>query len=95
LEKALKSGQYSAVYTCGPEMMMVAVVKMAKEAKVDSQVSLERYMKCGFGICGQCCMDSTGFRACKDGPVVDGKLALQLTEFGNYKRTASGIRCDL
>jgi len=78
------------VYTCGPEPMMVKVAQMAEEAGVDCQVSLERYMKCGFGICGQCCMDDSGIRACKDGPVIDGKIALKLREFGKYSRSASG-----
>lgn len=95
LEDALKNHKVDCVYSCGPEIMMYKVAQMAKDNKTDSQVSLERFMKCGFGICGQCCMDDTGFRVCKDGPVIEGKIALQMPEFGKYKRSASGIRCDL
>lgn len=95
LEDTLKNHKADAVYTCGPEMMMVKVAEMAKASGVECQVSLERYMKCGFGICGQCCMDDTGFRVCKDGPVTDGKTALQMQEFGKYSRSSSGIRNDL
>lgn len=87
--KAVK-GKKVCVYTCGPEGMMVSVAQMAEKAGVDCQVSLERYMKCGFGICGQCCMDDSGMRICKEGPVVTGKRALEHPEFGKYHRSASG-----
>ncbi len=89
--KNLDKNKKVCVYTCGPEAMMVKVAKMAEEYGVDSQVSLERYMKCGFGICGQCCMDDSGIRLCKEGPVIAGKYALEHPEFGNYSRTQSGI----
>ena len=95
LEEMLTKEKIDCVYTCGPEKMMVKVAQMAKESNVDCQVSLERFMKCGFGICGQCCMDDTGLRVCKDGPVFDGKIALQHPEFGKYTRSASGKRYDL
>ena len=90
MKNLITKDDYNCIYTCGPEIMMVTVAHIAKEAKIDCQVSLERYMKCGFGICGQCCMDDTGFRVCKDGPVVDGKTALQMPEFGKYARSSSG-----
>lgn len=89
LAKADKSKKI-CVYTCGPEVMMVKVAKIAEKHEVACQVSLERYMKCGFGICGQCCMDDSGIRICKDGPVIDGKYALEHPEFGNYTRGQSG-----
>ncbi len=95
VEENLKTHKIDGIYTCGPEPMMVKVAQMAKEANVDCQVSLERYMKCGFGICGQCCIDGTGFRACKDGPVLDGNIALQHSEFGKYKRSSSGRIVEL
>ncbi|RLF55668.1 MAG: dihydroorotate dehydrogenase electron transfer subunit, partial [Thermoplasmata archaeon] len=56
--------------------------------------SLERYMKCGFGICGQCCIGK-GLRVCKDGPVFDGETLKDIEEFGNYKRDASGKKIPL
>jgi dihydroorotate dehydrogenase electron transfer subunit len=91
LKKLEKKGKKACVYTCGPEAMMVKVAQMSEAAGVDCQVSLERYMKCGFGICGQCCMDDSGIRLCKDGPVIAGKLALSLPEFGKYSRSQSGL----
>lgn len=39
---------------CGPEPMMQAVSKIAKERKVECQVSLETPMACGIGICFTC-----------------------------------------
>ena len=94
LEKELEKGGINCVYTCGPEIMMVKVVEIAQYHKIPSQVSLERFMKCGFGICGQCCIDGTGLRVCKDGPVFDGKIAMKHKEFGKYSRSASGKRVD-
>jgi dihydroorotate dehydrogenase electron transfer subunit len=94
-EKWIEKEKVDCVYTCGPEKMMKRVAQIAYECGIDSQVSLERYMKCGFGICGQCCMDESGLRVCKDGPVVEGKVALKLKEFGKYARAASGRRDDL
>ena len=87
MEKVIKDQQIDSIYTCGPEVMMVKIAKMAKEAKINCEVSLERFMKCGFGICGQCCMDDTGTR------VFNGEKALQLPEFGKYKRGSSGVKC--
>ena len=91
LEKELKKGGVDCVYTCGPELMMVTVAKLAQDYNTPSQVSLERFMKCGFGICGQCCIDGTGLRVCKDGPVFSGEIALKHQEFGKYKRDSAGV----
>jgi len=90
--KSLDKSQKTCIYTCGPEAMMVKVAKLGVEYNVDSQVSLERFMKCGFGICGQCCMDDSGIRLCKEGPVIAGKYALEHPEFGNYSRKQSGLK---
>lgn len=90
LDDVVSEEKIDAVFTCGPEVMMVAVAKISAGADIDCQVSLERYMKCGFGICGQCCMDDSGDRVCKDGPVINGEYALKHKEFGKYTRTSSG-----
>ncbi len=88
--KNLDKSKKTCIYTCGPEAMMVKVAQLAKKYNVDSQVSLERFMKCGFGVCGQCCMDDSGIRLCKEGPVITGSYALEHPEFGNYSRKQSG-----
>lgn len=61
------------VYACGPEPMMCAVARMADDAGVPCQVSLERLMACGVGACLSCTVSTrSGLkRACADGPVFD------------------------
>jgi len=91
LEELLaKSKKIDCVYTCGPEIMMKVISDLCFVAGVDAQLSIERYMKCGFGVCGQCCVDPKGLRMCKEGPVVHNALARQLTEFGQYHRDKTG-----
>ena len=53
------------------------------------QASLERYMKCGFGLCGQCCVGK-GLRVCKEGTVFDEKTLKNIEDFGVFNRDASG-----
>jgi dihydroorotate dehydrogenase electron transfer subunit len=94
LLKNASAGKFAkpdGIYTCGPEKMMFKVAQMAQDHNVFCEVSLERYMKCGFGACGQCCMDGTGIRICKEGPVVGGLTALKLEEFGKYTRDSAGV----
>jgi len=78
------------IYTVGPELMMKKVVEISDDFNVGCQISLERYMKCGFGICGTCCVDPDGLRMCKEGPCIDKELAKKVSEFGEYHRDASG-----
>ena len=80
--------KFDCVYACGPEKMLKAVADFCKEKKLRCQVSLERYMKCGFGICGSC--DINGKLVCKDGPVFEGEEVLSFGEFGKNHRDASG-----
>lgn len=89
----IESKKFSCVYACGPERMMKAVAEMCKEHKVPCQVSLERYMKCGVGVCGSCAIN--GRLTCLEGPVFNGEDALKLSEFGNKKRDASGRLQDI
>lgn len=87
----LDVSEYERIYTCGPEMMMKRVFDILGREDVleRTEFSLHRYFKCGIGICGACCMDDTGLRVCKDGPVFNGK-ELGGTEFGKYAREPSG-----
>lgn len=78
---------YSQIYCCGPEIMMKKVLDNVSPSKV--QFSLHRYIKCGIGICGACCVD--GLRVCMDGPVFSGDV-LKSTEFGIYRRNECGER---
>ncbi len=87
-EELVNNKKFDIVYACGPEKMMEAVAKLCKEQKVPCEVSLERYMKCGVGICGSCALD--GKLCCMDGPVFSGTEALGLAEFAKTRRDASG-----
>lgn len=80
--------QISRILACGPEAMLVAVMRLANAKGIPAQLSVERYMKCGFGICGQCTM--SGKLVCQDGPVFTARELAQLPEFGRVHRDASG-----
>ena len=87
---AKKSKNTDMIYSCGPEIMMKKVIDIADKHGKRCELSLERYMKCGFGICGQCCVDNLGIRVCKEGPVMGKEIVKQIFEFNKYKREASG-----
>jgi len=94
LEKLLEKKKYDQIMCCGPEIMMKSVLDLVVKRKIPSQFSLERYMKCGLGICGSCAMDSSGELVCRDGPVFDSEKLVE-SEFGKYKRDASGSKTKL
>ncbi len=83
---------YDMVFVCGPEIMMKGLYDIIQKENVAAEFSLERYMKCALGICGQCCVDPTGWRICVEGPVFNIELLSMIDEFGCYKRDASGIK---
>jgi dihydroorotate dehydrogenase electron transfer subunit len=87
----LNLGSYDRVAVCGPELMMRAVLAKITEVGIENRAefSLHRYMKCGAGVCGSCCIDPSGLRVCRDGPVFSADLLLK-SEFGHYRRDASG-----
>jgi dihydroorotate dehydrogenase electron transfer subunit len=82
-----------AIYACGPEPMLVALHRLCREHSIAGQLSLERYMKCGFGICGQCALD--GYLVCQDGPVFDAEELDGLRDFGHARRSAAGRRLPI
>lgn len=66
------------IVTCGPEVMLQAVAKLAQRHQTPCQVSLETPMACGIGICFSCVakiQDARGDwdykRTCVEGPVFD------------------------
>ena len=89
-------GAYDRIAVCGPEVMMHAVLTKAVEVGIEkkTEFSLHRYMKCGIGVCGSCCIDPSGLRVCRDGPVIPGNVLLK-GEFGHYTRDASGRKKKL
>ena len=91
-KELIGKNKFDQILTCGPEMMMKKLYENRKN--ISFQASLERYMKCGFGICGQCCIGD-GIRVCKDGPIFDEKILKNIKDFGVYKRDASGRKVKL
>lgn len=88
----LQENEYDMLYTCGPELMMAGLYRLSQEFKTPVQASLERFMKCGCGICGTCAMDPTGHLVCVDGPVFRGEQLANFNDFGRYYRDAVGIK---
>ena len=92
-EQALKKIKPSVVYTCGPEIMIQKVFRICEKHKLKCEASLERFMKCGLGICGSCAIDDQ--LVCKDGPVFNSEKRRELTELGKLARLASGKKVPI
>lgn len=93
LQPMLEAGAVKTVCTCGPEVMMRAVFALCEAFDVNCQAGLERYMKCGFGVCGQCmCGDRL---VCKDGPVFGSEDLRRMADFGHTARLKSGRKVTI
>ncbi|WP_409200426.1 dihydroorotate dehydrogenase electron transfer subunit [Methanobrevibacter sp. DSM 116169] len=90
----LKNNDYDFVAVCGPEVMMVGIFDLLEDKSIEAEYSMERYMKCALGICGQCCVDDTGWRICVEGPVFTHNDLKKVNEFGKYRRTSSGTKIN-
>lgn len=88
MKERMGSKRYDCVIACGPEVMLWFTYRACVELGVDCQLSLERYMKCGAGVCGCCVMDD--MRVCRDGPVFSKDQIPMLTEFGVSHRDECG-----
>ncbi|MCK5023041.1 MAG: dihydroorotate dehydrogenase electron transfer subunit [Candidatus Aenigmarchaeota archaeon] len=93
LEEFLKKGNIKNVYTCGPEIMMKKVFEICEKHNIECQASLERFMKCGFGVCGQC--EVGGVCVCKEGPVILSDKLRKMKDFGSHARLKSGKRVPI
>lgn len=91
LDGVLACGKFDLVLTCGPEPMAKKVVDVCLRKNLPCQVSLERYMKCGMGLCGSCAIDPSGLRVCRDGPVFTA-AQLKGSELGKYARDKAGAK---
>ena len=87
---ALAKESFDQIYISGPEKMMKAAVDVAKQYNIPYEVNLERYMKCGVGVCGSCVMDPNGFILCMEGPIVDQDALAGLEDFGVSHRGKTG-----
>jgi len=89
-EQIMDRERWDQVVTCGPEKMMKRVVDAARSRRIPVDASLERYMKCGIGICDACAID--GQLVCLDGPIFTGEQLAQIPDFGVWRRDKSGRR---
>ena len=92
LAEIIEKEKIEFIYTAGPEIMYVKVREIIDPLNIPYEFCMERYMKCGLGICGQCCMDGSGIRLCVEGPVLSKEDISQVTELGMKHRDASGRR---
>ena len=88
MKQMASAKHYDCVVACGPEVMLWFTYKACEELGIDCQLSLERYMKCGAGVCGCCVMDDA--RVCRDGPVFTASQISRLSEFGTSRRDECG-----
>ena len=82
-----------SLYACGPEPMLVALYKLCRACNWHGQLSVERYMKCGFGVCGQCALDDV--LVCIDGPVLTLDQLESKRDFGHFHRGPTGRRLEI
>jgi len=92
LQKLIDGGSIDMVATCGPEIMMKGAMDICEKAGVPIEVSIERYMKCGSGVCGNCCVDGLGVPVCKKGPVMSGEMARKIDGLAKWHRDSVGMK---
>lgn len=80
IEKNQINPASTAIFACGPEPMLSSTALLADNYGLPCQVSMERMMACGIGLCQSCAVevkqgsDATKYRlCCKDGPVFEAK----------------------
>ena len=68
------------IYACGPQPMLASVAKLADAHNIECQISIERMMACGIGLCQSCVVgvkEKDGKEVyrlcCKDGPIFNSK----------------------
>uniref|UniRef100_UPI004024F7EE dihydroorotate dehydrogenase electron transfer subunit n=1 Tax=Megasphaera sp. TaxID=2023260 RepID=UPI004024F7EE len=65
------------VSVCGPTVMMKTIAQASAKAGVACEVSMEKRMACGIGVCLGCTfesqLDGKRYKVCADGPVFDAK----------------------
>lgn len=87
-EAVLSEGKFDSIYACGPEKMLLGILKIAESRRMPMQASLERMMRCGIGICDSCAID--GRHVCRDGPVFSERELRSFSELGKTKLDLCG-----
>lgn len=77
----------SAIYACGPKLLLKEISRIAQEHTIPAQLSLESHMACGIGACMGCVIKTKDERrgtrdayrykrVCKEGPVFEANQIL-------------------
>jgi len=93
LKQLLKHEKYDIICTCGPEIMMKKVFDIAEKYNIPCEASLERFMRCGIGVCGSCACGNK--LVCKDGPVFSSDDLREMKDFGRYAMLKNGKKASL
>ena len=78
-------GKRVRVMGCGPNAMLWAVARIARQREVPCFISLEEQMACGIGVCLGCAIParSRPYRyVCSNGPVFDAADVLDVKPVG-------------
>jgi len=89
----LAKKRFDMMYACGPEKMVVGLLNIAQSRSLGLQASLERFMKCGIGICDSCALD--GKHVCRDGPVFSDRELRSFEQLGKTKLDVTGRNTPL
>lgn len=64
------------IKVCGPTVMMKGIAELAIKQGIECEVSLEKRMACGFGVCLGCTFEGKSgkrWKVCGDGPIFDAE----------------------
>jgi len=74
--------------------MLKKIFVLAEKRIIPMEVSLERYIKCGFGLCGSCSIGR--YLLCLDGPVFSSKQLKEVSnDFGISRRNINGRKTSI
>jgi len=83
------------IYSCGPELMLKSILTIAQDYNLEEYTQFclaDRFIRCGFGICGSCFLDDLGLSICQDGPIFRGNILAKVKDFGKFGRNADGSK---
>lgn len=70
----IRSDERPELFGCGPAPMLEALERLARDADLGLQVSVEEHMGCGIGTCQGCVVrgaDGRWIKSCVEGPVFE------------------------
>jgi dihydroorotate dehydrogenase electron transfer subunit len=80
LEQVHLEAKDAVIFACGPEAMLARIAELARNRNIDCQISMERRMACGIGVCQSCVVECRGENSetvyklcCNDGPVFNSR----------------------